>query len=347
MSGREDRSKVMDKGKGIKDGSNDPDSKPQVADLLEKLQLTAEEAEAVELSDEEDEGEQANKVFSLIGKVLSPNTLHISTIMKAMRPAWGNPKDPTARSVGEKQENLFVADFGCASDRDRALDGSPWVVGRHAMLLQEFNAALRPSEVRFDRMAIWIRFLNLPLGWMTRKGGMKLAGMVGMADRVDVDANNKVSGAFLRARAFIEVHKPLRRGVLLNTDRKGKQEWINIQYEKLPFYCFSCGIIGHTELECANPASRDANGKLPYDLKLRAHEERRRRFQSFSEAASETSWSESSGRYGHGFSASVKSDEREKSGEIRADSKRNDEQDEVQSPLKEAPVVKEQQAANF
>lgn len=75
----------------------------------------------------------------------------------------------------------------------------------------------------------------------------------------------------------MEIAKPLRRGVMLKPDRNARAEWFDIQYEKLPFYCFSCGVIGHTELECAEPECRNEGGKLPYDVKLRAPEEKKRR----------------------------------------------------------------------
>jgi hypothetical protein len=66
---------------------------------------------------------------SLIDKVLSPSALHINTIAGAMRPAWGNPFGLKLRSVGDKEENLFIAEFGCAEDKHRVLDGSPWMIG--------------------------------------------------------------------------------------------------------------------------------------------------------------------------------------------------------------------------
>jgi hypothetical protein len=83
--------------------------------------------------------------------------------------------------------------------------------------------------------------------------------------------------------------KPLRKGIML---KKGKsslpQEWFAIQYENLPF-CFSCGLIGHLENSCPDPQPRDAEGKLPYELKkLRAFDDRRRRAQSFAQAATES-----------------------------------------------------------
>lgn len=136
-------------------------------------------------------------------------------------------------------------------------------------------------------MEMWVRILNLPFGWMNERRGVRAAGLIGEVVRMDVDGDGEASVAFLRARVLVEVDKPLRRGILLKPDKTSKPEWFQIQYEKLPFYCFSCGRMGHTEMECPTPAPRNAQGKLPYDLRLRAPEEKRRKLQSFSQAAAD------------------------------------------------------------
>ncbi|KAL6595046.1 hypothetical protein ACP70R_048149 [Stipagrostis hirtigluma subsp. patula] len=59
----------MEKGKGVSGGENGRGQGQGVSDLLEKLHLTAEEAEAAVLSDDEEDGATEPREFALIGKL--------------------------------------------------------------------------------------------------------------------------------------------------------------------------------------------------------------------------------------------------------------------------------------
>ena len=61
----------------------------------------------MEFSDDEDVEDPGRMEWALVGKVLSPTTVHATTIFRAMKPAWGNPYGLKVRSIGEKEENLF------------------------------------------------------------------------------------------------------------------------------------------------------------------------------------------------------------------------------------------------
>jgi len=260
--------------------------KAEVSDLLGRLNLTAEEADVVVDSDDEAEVEMVKSEWSLIGKVLSLKPVHVMTIIRAMKPAWGNPKGLEIRSVGDKKDNLFIADFEGQVEKDWALDCSPWMIGRYAVILQSYDARLRPSDVCFDRMSIWARVLNLPFGWMNAKKGDKVARSIGVVEKLDINEKGKASGSFLRARVAIELNKPLRRGLFLRDEVKQENAWYEIQYEKLPFFCKSCGILGHFELDCPSPALQGPDGKLPYDCILRAPEDKKK-LMSFGESVTD------------------------------------------------------------
>jgi hypothetical protein len=246
-----------------------------MVEMMGRLNLTAEECRVLRVADEAEDG-LATSDCTLIGKVLSQksqNALHIQTILSALRPAWGNPKGLTMRTVGE---DLFIAEFGLKQDRDRILDGSPWSIGNRSVLVQEFDASMRPTNVCFSKMSIWVRIKNLPFEWMKEQWGLQIAGMIGSVEKVDVDAQRRAWGPYLRAKVKIDIMKPLHRGVALFFAKRKRTEWYELSYEKVPSYCYSCGIIGHSSIICPTPAERDAEGMLPYGRKdLRASDDRK------------------------------------------------------------------------
>jgi hypothetical protein len=118
----------------------------RLEEQLGKLDINDEEATPLVI-DDRDEG--AKQKWLVAGKVLYRHVFHINTISSALHPAWGNPKGLIFRSVGE---NMFVAEFATARDRDHVWDGSPWHVSKHAVILSKFEDCMKPSELKFDRI---------------------------------------------------------------------------------------------------------------------------------------------------------------------------------------------------
>jgi hypothetical protein len=55
-------------------------------------------------------------------------------------------------------------------------------------------------------------------------------------------------GEYVRVRTKINITKPLARGRLLKM--KDRSYWIRFQYEKIPKFCYRCGIICHEADGC-------------------------------------------------------------------------------------------------
>lgn len=104
------------------------------------------------------------------------------------------------------------------------------------MLLREYEESLKPSDVNFDKMEIWVRILNIPFGWMNSKRGSRAAGLVGKLIKLDIGANGKASGPYLRARVAIEIDKPLRRGILLQAERNAVQSQNGLRFSLRSYY---------------------------------------------------------------------------------------------------------------
>nr|TKW11817.1 hypothetical protein SEVIR_6G257100v2 [Setaria viridis] len=260
-------------------------------------------------SDGEDNGDVQ---WAVIGNILSPSIMHISTIRSAMRPTWGNPFGLKFRSVGP-------------NDKKKALEGSPWMVGRHAVGMQEYDETLKPSDVSFDQMEMWgrgndggrtfgrwragvVKLVDGVAAWSTRPQGRRPvtgdttrrtepsakrqgasgrgtgdvtrcgrgAGMArrgvggggrGRGARRGLGRGRRAGGggagarraARRGARPGARVRCPAPRDVLLKTDKEKSPDWF--------------GLMGHSKLECSNPTRKNALGKLPYELELRAPED--------------------------------------------------------------------------
>jgi hypothetical protein len=244
-----------------------------IEELVGRMKLTAAESTKLFIDDRADTHMQP--VWALAGKVLlpRPRVLHIQTIADALRPAWGNPRGLVFRDGGP---NLFVAELPSERERDRIWERSPWTVSKHAVVLENFKRSQRPSELRFDRLPIWIRVMNLPFN-LHDDWGQKIASSIGEFISVDTGNRMLVSGKFLRARVAIDVNKPLQRWIPIDSTLREACDWYEIKYENLPYFCFSCGLLGHSDLVCPNPGERDERGRLPYWQSLRAPDERKKR----------------------------------------------------------------------
>uniref|UniRef100_A0ACD5TX21 Uncharacterized protein n=1 Tax=Avena sativa TaxID=4498 RepID=A0ACD5TX21_AVESA len=129
---------------------------------------------------------------------------------------------------------------------------------------------MKPSELRFDRLSIWVRVVNLPFHLRDQKWWKPIAQQI---DKQAKDIHFDHAGGYLRARVSVEVSSPLRRWVLIESARRQSTNLYDIQYEHAPHFCFSCGRFGHGDLMCPTPGTRDANGILPFGKNLRAPDE--------------------------------------------------------------------------
>jgi hypothetical protein len=179
-------------------------SEDHVSEMMGRLRLTAAESEAVVLDDSAEDFMVYSK-WALVGKVLAPNPLHISTIESALRPAWGNPRGLVFNPAGE---NVFVAEFGPKANKIRVVDGSPWVVGRHAVLLRDFDVDQKPSDMKFFSLKVWARIMDLPFGYMHKKWGEVIAKSLGIKDStpmVDCDDTGRCWGRYMRVRVEVDI----------------------------------------------------------------------------------------------------------------------------------------------
>ena len=129
------------------------------------------------------------------------------------------------------------------------------------------------SDYKLDKMRIWVRILDVPMNWRT--DAVVKALCVNLGKILQAELNEK-AGNYVRVRVEIPVYRPLETSVAMFAKLQGtrtKMEF-EIQYEKLPHFCYTCGYLGHQEKSCG----RKRKGGLPtgkYSGKLRCSPPRR------------------------------------------------------------------------
>ncbi|TXG64073.1 hypothetical protein EZV62_011067 [Acer yangbiense] len=65
-------------------------------------------------------------------------------------------------------------------------------------------------------------------------------------------------GKFMRVKVLIEISKPLKRWLRLKLDKSDNIVLVGLKYERLPQFCYACGIIGHVIKDCLDTEAKTA-----------------------------------------------------------------------------------------
>lgn len=156
--------------------------------------------------------------------------------------------NPTAlvKMIGK---NLFQFQFYHWRDKEKVIKGQPWHFDKVALLLADMDAALKPADIQFFTLPIWVKMYNILFRGRgneanARSMGEKI-GDVMKVDKSDVLGMEKS----LCIRVGLDVRKPLKKHVMIKI-RGGEICSCSVKYEKLPLVCFYCGRLGHGTNDC-------------------------------------------------------------------------------------------------
>ena len=139
------------------------------------------------------------------------------------------------------------------------MNNGPWQYDFNVPALKEYESNVRPSEMVFDRIDVWVKIADLPPGKRTEAFGKALGNWLGEVVKVDVDKDGMARGSQLRVRARIMLFEPLVRGFFLKNSQEDKvSTWYDFHYEKIPHFCFECGRLVHENGRCVPPVDKEA-----------------------------------------------------------------------------------------
>ena len=104
---------------------------------------------------------------------------------------------------------------------------------------------------------------------MSKGVGRDIGNSMGCFIEIDKRANQSKQAKFMRTRVDLPIDKPLRRGGNV-VGMDGDKYWVHYKYERLPTFCFLCGIMGHDDKHCQAYPDRQ-NATPQYGDWLRAN----------------------------------------------------------------------------
>lgn len=149
----------------------------------------------------------------------------------------------------------------------KVLEGRPWCFDNMLVLLKEADGDEPPDQVTLHQSPFWIRLKNLPFNMRSNEVVKALIGNMG--EILELEEDILGFGRFRRVKVMLDTRKPLRRFRKIK-DRKGSEIQIDFAYERLPYFCLACGIMGHSEKDCQLVNEEDKCERLGWHLGLKA-----------------------------------------------------------------------------
>ncbi|KAK3037272.1 hypothetical protein RJ639_029684 [Escallonia herrerae] len=202
--------------------------------------------------DLEEDDSNANMEYSitLLANIVSFKRMNVNTVQSILSKAWHPSKGMKIRNL---EENLFCINFNHEWDRKRILDSRPWSISGSHMVVRDWPPDLTLKEIDFNLSPFWVRICGLPPNQMTKLNAEKIAKKVGVLKEIDFTENGKISWLkFLWLRVEIDIRKPLFTGFNRSKDPL-RMSWVQLQFERLPDFCFNCGRLGHVGRSCQDP----------------------------------------------------------------------------------------------
>lgn len=207
----------------------------------------------------------------LIGKFITDRPINASIMEQTLAAVWR----PVMRMyVKELEPNLFLFMFNHVLDLERIVEKGPWSFEQNLLVTTRMEQGMNPSAVDLHYADFWVQVYDIPCGFMSELVGKEIGKFLGTFIAADSNNFSGLWRSYMRIRVRIDVSKPLKRRMRMKKPG-GDWVWVNFKYERLPTFCFYCGLIGHSDQFCsALFKSGKTNVEKPYGLFMKAQNRR-------------------------------------------------------------------------
>ena len=235
----------------------------EIAESVSRLNIDEEEDEVIDLNTLNPNPENVVSLL-LVGRLLTERNFNVEAFKRTITTVWAPVHGLVIRVL---KPNLFAFQFFHWRDMLKVLEGRPWCFDNMLVVLKEAEGDEQPDQVSLFSSPFWIRLKNLPFNMRSNDVVKALIGNMG--EILDIEEDVLGFGRYRRVKVMLDITKPLRRYRKLR-DKNGKDLQIDFAYERLPFFCLACGVMGHSEKDCQSVTEEERCEKLGWNLGLKA-----------------------------------------------------------------------------
>lgn len=148
------------------------------------------------------------------------------------------------------------------SELQRLLSEGPWTINGIILQLSPWHPFFEPTFTKLTTAAIWIQLHNLPIEFWSGDTLETISSHLGRLLKIDDLTLSLTRTKYARICIELDLSKPLCKGFWLGDDLH--RVFIVVLYERLPTFCYSCGVIGHGSSSCSRaPATGNAPAGQP------------------------------------------------------------------------------------
>lgn len=182
----------------------------------------------------------------LVGRLLTEKGVNTKIMKSRIADIW---RPSMGLNIKDLEQGMFLFQFFRKEDMQWVTNGGPWSFDNAMLALEKIAAGENPAKITPCFVSIWIQLYNLPIGYMLETVGKQLGNFFGEFLEYDARNNTSIWRDCMRVRIKIDVRKPLKRKKKI-IKKDGTEITVECKYERLGEFCFSCGLVTHTDRFC-------------------------------------------------------------------------------------------------
>nr|GME00553.1 uncharacterized protein LOC109189671 [Ipomoea batatas] len=205
--------------------------------------------------------------FLAVGRLVTEKPIKFPFFKDTMASIWQPTMGMNAKEI---QPRLYLFRFFHERDIIRIFEDDPWNYDQSLLILKRLKAHEDPEKVPLTHAEFWIQVHGLPTEFRAEEVLHAIGKFLGEFIKTDEKIFVGSLRVYYRIRVALNIAKPLRKGMRL---KKNNGEWFSTEfrYERLPTFCFLCGLIGHGEKLCVKSLEGEAQQQeRPFGPALRA-----------------------------------------------------------------------------